>query len=149
MLVSCTNDDAQLKFETQAYVEPSNFTETDGTGNIVREDADDWRISPLYIGLADVFPIFPNPVLYGSTAELEVELSGAPVSSALELGFLTETNNWVSLQSLDVTSDFEIFSFRVDTRQFGASAEQARGLHRILLFDGNQRMISYGDILIQ
>ena len=50
---------------------------------------------------------------------------------------------------MDITSDFEFVSFLINTRQFGSTAEQARGIHRMLLFDGNQRLITYGDLLIQ
>ena len=146
---NCTNDDAQKKFETQAYGEPSNYTETTFQGDIVQIDNDDWRISPLYIGLADVRPIFPNPVQYGSNINLDVEINGAPVGSIIELGYLNNSNNWFPLQVMDITSDFEFVSFLINTRQFGSTAEQARGIHRMLLFDGNQRLITYGDLLIQ
>lgn len=149
LIVSCTNDDAQQKFESQAYGEASNYTETNFQGDIVRADSDDWRISPLYVGLASVQPVFPNPVQYGSNINLEVELNGAPVSTIIELGYLNESNAWFPLQIQDITSDFELVTFFVNTRQFGNSAEQARGIHRLLLFDGNQRLISYGDLLIQ
>jgi hypothetical protein len=148
-LLSCTNDDAQQKFESQAYGEPSNYTETNFQGDVVRADSDDWRIAPLYVGLAEVRPIFPNPVQYGANINLEVELNGAPVSTVIELGFLNESNAWFPLQIQDITSDFELVTFFVNTRQFGSTAEQARGIHRLLLFDGNQRLISYGDLLIQ
>ncbi|MGB0346578.1 MAG: hypothetical protein ACPGGA_03775 [Balneolaceae bacterium] len=149
LIVSCTNDDAQQKFESQAYGEASNYTETNFQGDIVRADSDDWRISPLYVGLASVQPVFPNPVQYGSNINLEVELNGAPVSTIIELGYLNESNAWFPLQIQDITSDFELVTFFINTRQFGNSAEQARGIHRLLLFDGNQRLISYGDLLIQ
>lgn len=150
LLVSgCGNDDAQTRFESQAYTEPANITETSFQGDVVRVDSDDWRTSPLYVGLANVDPIFPNPVQYGSNVNLEVELNGAPVSTILELGYLNESNTWVPLQIQDVTSDFELVTFLVNTRQFGNSADQVRGIYRMLLFDGNQRLISYGDLLIQ
>ncbi len=147
--VNCSNDDAQTEFEAQAYGEAANFTETNFQGDIVRIDSDDWRISPLYIGLADVQPAFPNPVQFGSILRLEVEITGAPVSSFVELGYLNETNNWIPLQLQDVTSDFELLTFLINTSQFGNTLEQAGGIHRLLLFDGNQRLITYGDILIQ
>lgn len=149
LLLSCSNNDAQNKFEALAYSEPSGITETDYHGEVIRTDSDDWRISPFYLGLAEVDPLFPNPVLYGSTANLEVRINGAPLSSYVELGYLSETNLWIPLQTLDVTSDYEFLVFSIDTRQFGNTGEQARGIYRLLVFDGNQRMISYGDILIE
>ena len=36
--------------------------------------------------------------------------------------------------------EFELVTFVIDSRNFGSSAELARGLHRLLLYDGNQRL---------
>jgi hypothetical protein len=146
---ACSGNDAQNRFESQAYAEPSNITETQFDGSTIRIDSDDWRISPLYVGLIEVEPIFPNPIQYGTNANLEVVINGATINSSLELGYLTETNNWFPLQIQEVNSDFELVTFLVDTRQFGSNADQARGIHRMLLFDGSRRLISYGDILIE
>ncbi len=146
---SCTNDDAQSKFEAQAYGEPANYTETSFQGDIVRNDTDDWRISPLYLGLASVQPIFPNPVQFGTNVTLEIDIKGAPASSSIEVGYLNQSNQWIFLQQQDLQNDFELITFLINTRQFGSSLSQAQGLKRMLVFDGNQRLISYGDILIQ
>lgn len=148
-LNNCTNDEAQKNFETQAYSKPSNYTETSFQGDIVQIDNDDWRIAPLYIGLADVRAIFPNPVQYGSNINLEVKINGAPVGSTIKLGYLNTSNDWLFLQAMDVSSDFEFVSFSIKTPQLGSTAEQARGIHRLLLFDGNQRIITYGDLFIE
>ncbi len=146
---SCTNDDAQSKFEIQAYSEPANYTETNFQGDIVRNDTDDWRISPLYQGLASVQPIFPNPVQFGTNVTLEIDIKGAPASSSIEVGYLNQSNQWIFLQQQDLQNDFELLTFLINTRQFGSSLSQAQGIKRMLVFDGNQRLISYGDILIQ
>ena len=58
-------------------------------------------------------------------------------------------NRWIPLQQETVGSEFELVTFVIDSRNFGSSAELARGLHRVLLYDGNQRLITYGDIFIQ
>lgn len=146
---SCANDDAQSKFEVQAYGEPANYTETNFQGDIVRNDTDDWRISPLYQGLASVQPIFPNPVQFGTNVTLEIDIKGAPASSSIEVGYLNQSNQWIFLQQQDLQNDFELLTFLINTRQFGSSLSQAQGIKRMLVFDGNQRLISYGDILIQ
>lgn len=146
---SCANDDAQSKFEVQAYGEPANYTETNFQGDIVRNDTDDWRISPLYQGLASVQPIFPNPVQFGTNVTLKIDIKGAPASSSIEVGYLNQSNQWIFLQQQDLQNDFELLTFLITTRQFGSSLSQAQGIKRMLVFDGNQRLISYGDILIQ
>ncbi|MCG8374403.1 MAG: hypothetical protein MI700_12755 [Balneolales bacterium] len=146
----CSNSDAQVEFENQAYSIPQNITETDFQGNIVRPDSDDWRISPVYVGLAEIeFPAFPNPVDWGNSFEFTVDLRGA-ISSFVEVYYFNTTFAEVPqfLDRQNITGDFENLVFRLDTEQFGG-ADRARGIHRILIFDGNQRMISYGDLLIE
>ena len=148
-IISCASDDSQRKFEQEAYAKAENYTETTLNGNILKVDSDDWRISPFYSGLVNVEPISPNPVQYSNTTYLNVEIKGTPVSTSIELGYLDNTNSWFPLETQIIEIEFYTITFNVNTRQLGSTAEQARGLHRLLLFDGNQRLISYGDLLIQ
>lgn len=149
VLTSCKNDEAQMSFVNQAYSIPNNFTETDSKGFIINEDSDDWRISPVYIGLVEVRPIFPNPVQYGSSVSLEVNFKGTVYNSRIELVYLSQSNEWYTLEAKDSTNDFDLIHFIIDSYKFGNTGEQARGIHRLLLLDGNQRLITYGDLLIQ
>lgn len=147
----CANNDAQTEFEREAYGLVENITETDFQGNIIDTDSDDWRISPLYSGLASIEPIFPNPLPYGSgrTAELILQMKGGLSSSFAELGYLDFNNRWTQLDFQDNILEFSDTIFRVSAEEFGSSPELARGIYRLLLFDGNQRIITYGDILIE
>lgn len=149
MLTSCQQDSAQQQFEAEAYGPAEGYTETDLQQNVLSQDKQDWRVSPYYEGLIRVLPLFPNPISYGGTAYLEMTLNGAPVQSYVELGYLNFNNRWIPLQQETVGSEFELVTFVIDSRNFGSSAELARGLHRLLLYDGNQRLITYGDIFIQ
>ena len=146
---SCQQDSAQRQYEAEAYGVVEGYTQTDLQQNILSQDKQDWRVSPYYEGLIRVLPLFPNPISYGGTAYLEMTLNGAPVQSYVELGYLNYNNRWVHLQQQTVRSEFELVTFVIDSRNFGSSAEVARGLHRLLLYDGNQRLITYGDIFIQ
>lgn len=147
--LTCTQDDAQQQFEAEAYQPASGYTKTDLQQNVLETDKQDWRVSPFYEGLLQVLPLFPNPINYGGTAYIEITLNGAPIQSYLELGYLNFNQRWVPLQQEIVNSEFELVTFVIDTRNFGSSAELARGLHRLLLYDGNQRLITFGDLLIQ
>ena len=147
--LTCTQDDAQQQFEAEAYQPANGYTKTDLQQNILETDKQDWRVSPFYEGLLHVLPLFPNPSNYGGTAYIEITLNGAPIQSYLELGYLNFNLRWVPLQQEIVTSEFELVTFVIDTRNFGSNAELARGLHRLLLYDGNQRLITFGDLLIQ
>ena len=147
---ACTNNEAQNKFEAQAYSEPSGYTETDLHQDIVQLDSDDWRVSPLYLGLVQIEPLYPNPVEYGSTANLDIYFRGSTISSILDLHYIPKSGgNPIPIQTLDVNDDWDTVSFTIDTRQFGSTPNQAQGLYRLLVFDGNLRMVTYGDILIQ
>jgi hypothetical protein len=148
-VVSCTRNDAQEEYERSAYAQAEGFTSTDFNGNIEgSEDEDDWRTSPFYTGLASVEPVFPNPVSYGTTANLDVYLNGASFTSVLELGYLDISGNWVQLQFMEDVTDFSVNTMLINTQLFGSNAEIGRGLYRLILIDGSQRIITYGDIRI-
>ncbi|RNC79713.1 MAG: hypothetical protein ED557_14430 [Balneola sp.] len=151
LLIGCTNNDAQSDFERQAFGEPNGITQTDENGNIIGDpDSDDWRTSPFYAGLAEINPIFPNPVLYGSNgATLDVFLNGTPLTSVLELGYFDFQNRWTQVQRVDGITDFSQNPLIVSPASFGSNASLARGTYRLVLLDGNQRVITYGDIEIE
>lgn len=149
LLVSCAGDDAQDSFEREAYGFAENITETNFQGDIVSRDDDDWRVSPFYTGIVDISPVFPNPVSYVSTATLEVFINGSPLSSYLELGYLDDVGNWNQLEVKESVGDFSLNSFRINPIQFGANADLAKGIYRLILIDGNQRIITYGDLIIE
>ena len=146
----CTNNDAQNQFEAEAYTLPEGYTETDSQRNIINEDADDWRISPIYVGLIEVIdPVFPNPVNYGTQFDMYIRVDAAPAGSTIQLYYFNEVyTRPIIIDSRPVTDDFTDVVFQINTNEFG-NASEARGLHRLLIFDGNQRIITFGDLLIQ
>ena len=149
LLTTCQQDSAQQQYEAEAYGPIEGYTQTDLQQNVLSQDTKDWQVSPYYEGLIRILPLFPNPISYGGTAYLEITLNGAPIQSYLELGYLNFNNQWIPLQQETVSSEFELVTFVIDSRNFGSSAELAHGLHRLLLYDGNQRLITYGDIFIK
>lgn len=149
VLISCGGNDAQDSFEREAYKLADNITVTNFQGEVITKDDDDWRVSPFYTGIADISPAFPNPVPYVDTATLEVFINGSPLSSYLELGYLDELGNWNQLEVQESVGDFTLNTFRINPVQFGANADLAKGLYRLILIDGNQRIITYGDIMIE
>lgn len=149
LLTTCQQDSAQQQYEAEAYGPVEGYTQTDLQQNVLSQDKKDWQVSPYYEGLIRILPLFPNPISYGGTAYLEMTLNGAPIQSYVELGYLNFNNQWIPLQQETVSSEFELVTFVIDSRNFGSSAELARGLHRLLLYDGNQRLITYGDIFIK
>ena len=149
LIISCGGNDAQDSFEREAYALAENITETNFQGDIISRDDNDWRVSPYYTGIADISPAFPNPVPYVDTATLEVFINGSPLSSYMELGYLDDLGNWNQLEVSENISDFTLNTFRINPVQFGANADLAKGIYRLILLDGNQRIITYGDIMIE
>jgi hypothetical protein len=154
LVAGCTSNDAQDEFEREAYRDAQGITETDFNGDVIGEpDPDDWRISPLYIGLAEVVsPAFPNPVQHGTTSRIEVELKGIPYTTRLELGFFDNRfaqRRWQEIDIYEDATEYNIASLSINTILFGSNASEARGTYRLILLDDNQRVITYGDITIE
>lgn len=152
---ACTRNDAQREFERSAYQNPYGYTETSHIGEVITPDTDDWRIAPLFQGLIEVNPPFPNPVNTNESIQFEVSVTGVQSVSGLEV--------IVQLDSSDPTSGFKtiyfetqtlnpgLTTFRINPLELGRTdvVESSRGLHRIYIFDSSQNMITYGDIQVQ
>lgn len=150
-LIGCSQNDAQDKFENEAFREPSGYTTTDVSGDIQEEDEDDWRIGPMFQGTIRVqTPAFPNPVNAGQEIEIELTILGIESVSSIEVLARDENRNW---QLLDNESSPEtgLLTFRIDPRLFSYTGdfENAIGLHRMIFFDSNDNVITYGDVKIE
>ncbi|WP_350200148.1 hypothetical protein [Gracilimonas sp.] len=153
MLASCTRNDAQREFEKEAYSFPANFTETTNQGVVQNLDEDDWRTSPLFQGLIEIVPPYPNPVLTSQNIQFEVNVTG--INSVTGIQVWTELPN--GRQQI-IYEDFEtlqpgLTTFQIDpillSWDSNNSPEGARGLNRVYIFNANQQMISYGDIMVE
>lgn len=152
LLWACTSNDAQDEFEREAYQAASGYTQTDAQGQVLELDEDDWRISPLYQGLVNINPPFPNPANVGSPINFEITILGIQSVPGLDVQIRYPNNQWNNLyRSFDNPLPTGATAFQIDPIQLGefGTVESARGLHRIYFFDFNQRLISYGDILVE
>ncbi|GAB5408284.1 MAG: hypothetical protein BalsKO_06490 [Balneolaceae bacterium] len=149
-ILSCTSNDAQESFERQAFSQAEGITQTDNNSNVVGEpDEDDWRTSPFYSAIANVEPAFPNPILYGTTATIDIDMRGNSLTSLLELGYFDFQDRWTQLDLREDISEFSTTPLTINSQIFGTNASLARGFYRVVVFDGNQRVITYGDIEIE
>ncbi|MTI88806.1 MAG: hypothetical protein FH748_12635 [Balneolaceae bacterium] len=152
LLLSCTNNDAQREFEEQAYQQPSNITQTNDSGTITSADNDDWREGPLFEGLIDIRPPFPNPVDVSSVINFEFEVTGVQSVNGLVLTIRYTDGSFGNVyfnQQTPLPPGISAFQINpAELGQFG-TVESARGLHRVYLFDLNNRLISYGDIKVE
>lgn len=152
---SCTRNDAQREFEKEAYRIPANFTETTPQGEVISRDEDDWRISPLFQGLIEISPPFPNPSNTTSAIVVEFDVTGVQAVSGIEVVVFFDNHDpsYGSNLLYDDTGTLEtgFDSFQINPLDLGEQpvAESARGLHRIFIYDGRRQLISYGDIKIE
>ncbi|MDR9415806.1 MAG: hypothetical protein RI564_05950 [Gracilimonas sp.] len=151
MVVSCTRNDAQREFEQEAYSTPSGYTATTNQGEILETDQDDWRTSPLFQGLIDVVPVYPNPVTTDQAIQVEVEVTGVQSVSGLEVLTRFQDGSFRSLYQSFETLQPGLTTFSINPIEFAefGNPEGARGLNRIYMLDGRGQMITYGDILVE
>jgi len=153
LLTGCSQNDAQKKFEEEAFAQPSGITQTDVQGKIVTEDSDDWRIGPMFKGYVEVeSPAFPNPVSNGQNLEIHLNITGIESISGLEVMVRDENDNWRSIY-LDSQSSLPpgLYTFQLNPSSFSYTNnyQNAVGLHRVYLFDLNNNLITYGDVRVQ
>lgn len=151
-LLSCGQDEAQLQFEREAFGEPSGFTKTSGTGEIDREnvDEDDWRISPFFSGLVySVDPIYPNPVLSNDRLTLQISLAGINDIQRIQVysfSYQLQASILVEVYPGPIRS---IVILSLDAGTIPFHRENPLGLHRLIVTDERENVITYGDVLIE
>lgn len=152
---SCSStDDAQREFEREAFRTPSGITETDGSGNIISTDPDDWRVGPLFAGFVEVQqPAYPNPTT-GQIVTIELLITGLGAVNGLDVLTLDDRNFFRRL-FFDERRPLPVgfTQIIINPVQFApggsGTISGARGLHRVFIFDGRDNLISYGDIRVE
>lgn len=146
----CKRDDAQVSFEREALSLPSGFTETDQFGNVINEDSNDWRVSPLYAGLIFVEPAFPNPT-QGDNITIELSITGVNNLAGFSVYFLNENVTPTFLTSITFNPSNFFQVIRINPQEFSPTTllSDAIGLHRVLIYDQRNEIITYGDIKVE
>lgn len=152
--LSCSSSDEQREFERQAMQPPSGYTQTDASGSITGSiDRDDWRIAPYFQGLIDIKPAFPNPAITTESINLEITVTGIESVSGLQIRVIHEgglLNEIYRENTSPLNPGLMVIHFSpLDLSRFQNDSDGARGLKRILIFDGNNNLISYGDIMVE
>lgn len=152
-IIGCTRNDAQREFEEEAYSAPNNYTETaPNNGEVLSNDPDDWRTSPRFQGFINVVPPFPNPVSTNQNIQFQLDvIAQGSVNGLLVYILFQNGDRKVLYEDFDPLPQ-SLYDFQIPAAslsEFDGSPESARGLKRIYLFDLNNRLISYGDILVE
>jgi hypothetical protein len=140
---ACDSQGQQNEFVDDAELPPSGDTTTDILGEVLTEDRDDWRTSPIYAGKIRVDPVYPNPSA-GQFVTIPV--------SVLEFG---GGQGGVVLRAEDNQGSLRLIDELLDAQQPGAyilrfspSALGRTGLIRLFIFDRLGELISYGDLKV-
>jgi len=150
----CSPSEDQLLFEQQAFSAPSGFTETNDRGITARTDPDDWRIGPMFYRLATVNPIYPNPTK-GSDLRLQIYIERNEAIFGMEI--VRIDTRYVPVRYIPLYRNSQSplapgimninIPFSIIFPQYPGLDE--RGLHRILVLDSRQNVISYGDLKLE
>lgn len=153
VIQACTVNQDQQQFENEAFTIPSNFTPVDVHGDIdeERRDPDDWRIGPMFSGSVEISrPATPNPVAFNSHFEIELFFNSSDRISGLEvLAFRDDPERpTFILEESGSDVDNGLFSIRLTPADFHTGGVGMEPLYRILIFDANNNLITYGDVKI-
>ena len=141
----CDTAEQQNQFEDDAFSTPSGFTRTDENGDIVSEDTDDWRTSPVYSTRVLIDPAFPNPVSPGELVTIPVQVREFDsVQGGLELVSFDENRIPRRLGDIRDASDPGAHVFKFNPALLGVA-----GLVRVFIVDSRGGLVSYGDLLIE
>ncbi|HET6527693.1 MAG TPA: hypothetical protein VFG39_02990 [Balneolaceae bacterium] len=155
LLAGCSKSDDQRDFENGAFAVPRGITEMTANGTVVpdKEDPEDWRIAPMYRGLIDIeTPAYPNPVALNSSFRIDLYITGLETISALKVyAFELPGKLYVPIYVRENLSSTSLVTINLNAAAVANSSagSQAAGLYRILIYDGRQNLISYGDVRIQ
>lgn len=158
ILAGCSKSDDQKRFEEEALRAPQNITETGPGGKIIenKEDPDDWRISPMYqslifIGEPRTLLPNPNPVGYNDRIILELYLGSIETLSSITIFAFDSMsqNTGLNITRSDLSSS-NFISIEILGQDIagGFGGSNASGLYRILISDGRNNIITYGDVQI-
>ena len=154
LLAACDTTSAteQRLFEDAALLTPvAGITETDATGQVLSTDASDWRIGPAFLNRVSLLQLpNPNPVRLGQAVNFLVT-QGVP--GGLRLYVLELRNGVVDLVPVNDPNAFEPGAAQSGFYPFSVSARQialgGAGLYRVVLLDGSQNVVTYGDLDIR
>ena len=150
--------DGQRLFEDDALLSPAQGITrtaiTDAGVVVLSRDSSDWRIGPAYLGFVRFLELpSPNPVASGAAVSFLIDTEG--VSGGLELVAVQRRGDLVDfVEILDpgaqrpdaFASGF--YSFTVSASQIAVAGGGAGGLTRVVLLDGRDGVVSYGDIQV-
>ena len=144
---SAFDNEAQIAFENAAFLtQPSGYTQVSETGVVGSSDASDWQPGPVFVGRASVLtPPYPNPAPRAETVRLLIDTNGVP--GGLAIYTLNPRGDLILLDERPDATNVGFYELAFFGSQ--ATAGGGNGLYRLVVLDGRQRVVTYGDLLVQ
>ncbi|HLT46909.1 MAG TPA: hypothetical protein VK002_06745 [Rubricoccaceae bacterium] len=149
-LGGCDALEAQDAFEQDASKPPSGIARTDAQGNLISDDPDDWRTAPLYA--TSFFRVatrpYPNPVSFSGGQPVNILVTtGDAIPGGLRIvAYKGGLRRVIPGAQCDVPGpvacSFSFFPSEIAGAQPG-------DLWRLVLFDGQSNVVTYGDLQIE
>ena len=136
----------QDSFADEAGRAPQGFTETSVEGEVLVDDADDWRTSPVYRGRITVDPAYPNPV---SAHFVTVSLTVIDFEAIGGGGFSLRAYDADGTRLIALDQPIAVQGPGAYSFTFSPGLLSTKGLHRVFIFDLNGEIVSYGDVMVQ
>jgi len=154
-IISCNNNNAQRQFERDASGPAQNYTHTSSQGKVDgAKDPDDWRIGPMFQGYVELTNLpYPNPVATNNVINIQLTVTGLSSVYGLNI-YYRDFNSQLKPIYRDPTSPLPTGiqpMIRINSSSLSPTGNpgDAKGLHRIFIYDNNDNLITYGDIMVQ
>ncbi|WP_412067360.1 hypothetical protein [Rubrivirga sp. IMCC43871] len=156
-VAGCDTGDAEAQrlFEDEALLSPvEGITRVEADGTVGSRDANDWRIGPAFRNRVSLLALpAPNPLRRGQALSFPVDTQGVPGGLrllVLERDPLTGNLDFEPLRDFGAdqpgASQPGFYTFSVSANQ---PAFASTGLYRLLMFDGSNQIVTYGDVEIR
>ena len=158
LLSACSQNEEQSDFEDQALQSPSGILEMNATGSRVdggEVDENDWRTAPDFSGLFSVATVaYPNPVPFNSRFEILIDVKAIEAINGLTVYAFQQPSQLTTAQPLVIRQgalQAGLQSIIIQPQEFapGEGTGTIGNTWRIIFFDGQQKVITYGDVLIE
>lgn len=108
----------------------------------------------MYQGLIEVsIPAYPNPVALNSQLRLEIYIEGIESIPGIEIYVLNQTQNSLALVEQYDQSSLQpgpkVLILNPGSFSNTGTSQGAAGLNRLIIFDGRNNVITYGDIKVE
>lgn len=135
----------QLAFREAAYQVPQGYTAVAADGDVISTDADDWRTAPVYAGRFYVeIPPSPNPVTADESMSMTVFVDGG-VIGGLSLYRVNALGDLQRVERVPGATRTGLYTLVLDG---GELIDAETGLVRLVILDGREEVVTYGDVQV-